>query len=140
MSAQPQRHILLFAHNFPPSNTSGVQRPLRFWKYLPEFGITAHVICSSQAGVDPSRANVHYAPASNGYGLRTKSQVALARVIQRILPHNERVQWAPYAVAEADRLIKQYPISALFSTFPPLGSHLAGMWTAARHGLPWIAD
>ncbi len=140
MPSQSERHILLFAHNFPPSNTSGVQRPLRLWKYLPEYGITAHVVCSSQAGADAARSNVSYVPDATPETPLLKAKLAAAHVLHRIIPHNERIPWVPYAVAEADRLVKQYPISAIFSTFPPLGSHLAAMWAASRHNLKWVAD
>jgi glycosyltransferase involved in cell wall biosynthesis len=117
-----------------------VQRPLRLWKYLPEYGITAHVVCSSQAGADASKANVSYMPDGAPASLRLKAQLAGAQLMHRIIPHNERIPWVPHAVAEADRLVKRFPISAVFSTFPPLGSHLAAMWTAARHNLKWVAD
>ena len=33
-----KRNVLIIAHGFPPTSGAGVHRPLRFAKYLPEFG------------------------------------------------------------------------------------------------------
>lgn len=135
-----QQHVILFAHNFPPLNSSGCQRPLRFWKYLPENGITAHVVCSSHGGADPAMAGVHHVPSGAEGGLSYAIQRAVAQVAHRIIPHNERIPWVPAAVAAAERIIAGFPISAVISTFPPLAGHLAAAWIARRHRLKWIAD
>ncbi len=133
-------HVIFFAHNFPPINTSGSQRPLRLWKYLPGSGVVAHVICSSQDGVIPEYENVHYVPKPGPHSLGLRLQSALAYLAHRIIPHNERIPWIPHALAAAEEIRARYPIHAVLSTFPPLAPHLAAMRFAARHNLPWIAD
>ncbi len=133
--------IILFAHNFPPINSSGSQRPYRFWKYLPEHGVTAHVICSSSGGRIEEFQNVHYVPDGGGVPLWLKAQTAALTAVQRIIPHNERIPWVSSAVHRAGELIKKHPVRAVVSTFPPLATHLAGLWLKRRHpDLKWVAD
>lgn len=45
------RHVLYISYYFPPSGGSGVQRTLKFVKYLPEYGWLPHVLT-----VDPASA------------------------------------------------------------------------------------
>ena len=37
------KKVLMIAHQFPPIGGSGVQRTVKFIKYLPEFGWKGHV-------------------------------------------------------------------------------------------------
>jgi glycosyltransferase involved in cell wall biosynthesis len=52
------------------------------------------------------------------------------------------VRWAHHAYQAGLRFLEQHPGDrvTIFSTFPPLGCHLAAWWLARRKGIPWIAD
>ena len=47
MSVAPRRHVLVIHYHFPPLGGAGVQRVLKFVKYLPEFGWDVTVLTSS---------------------------------------------------------------------------------------------
>ncbi len=130
-------HIVLFAYNFPPSASTGIHRPLRFWKYLPDNGVVPHVVCASEFG-RVEMNNVHHAPRDPSWKARVVE--GAARIVQRMVPHNERLPWAPHAVAAAGEIVEKHPVRALLSTFPPLSNHLAAQWLARRRGLAWAAD
>ena len=46
-----QKSVLIIAHDFPPIRTSGIYRPLKFAKYLPEFGWQPVVVSAQPFGV-----------------------------------------------------------------------------------------
>lgn len=45
------KSVLIIAHDFPPIRTSGIYRPLKFAKYLPEFGWQPVVVSAQPFGV-----------------------------------------------------------------------------------------
>jgi hypothetical protein len=120
-------NILLLAYYYPPQNTSGAARPARFAKYLPEHGCVCHVV-SAQAAAAPRKGPWPLAAAG------------LARFVQHLWPYNEHIEWVPPAVAQAAKLIEQHNISAIFSTSPPVATHLVALWLKRRYGVRWVAD
>jgi Glycosyl transferase 4-like domain len=129
---------ILFAYYFPPDNNSGVQRATRLAKYLPRCGVDLRVIASNHAGTDVTRRDTVYVPAPD---LRAAAGWEfLARLLQGIVPYNERLEWVPHAVRAACGIAGREPIAAVISTSPPLATHLAALFLKARYRLRWIAD
>jgi len=58
------------------------------------------------------------------------------------LPAELGTRWAYDASRVARAYIRAHPgvRVTIFSTFPPLGSHLAALQLASAEGFPWIAD
>jgi len=134
-----RRGVALLAFYFPPENTSGVQRALRMYRYLPEFGYQTHVVCSSHAG-QVQMDRVRHVPA-NGADPETAARAEWARRLQRsLLPYDERLPWVPHAVAAAGQWIRDGAISAVISTSPPTAPHLAAWRLKRKYGVRWIAD
>jgi hypothetical protein len=133
------RRVLFFAFYYPPANTSGVQRAVRWAKYLPKYGYQPVVICSSEEGALPDRDDVYYVPNAATEAVAAR-QSRLAAMAQRIGPYNEQLPWTPHAVAAAEMALASGPVSAVISTAPPPGTHMAAGWFARRHRLPWVAD
>jgi hypothetical protein len=74
-------------------------------------------------------------------GRRSRILAGLGRLTQRyLLPYNDDVPWAAHALVEAEAVLAERPIAAVFSSSPPVASHLVGLWLKLRHGLPWVAD
>lgn len=132
--------VILLAYYYLPDNTSGVQRAVRLAKYLPQHGYDTVVVCSSHAGQLPGVRNVVHVPTTADRWPRADFCSRLAAGVQRFLPYNEQLPWAPHAIAAARRVISQRPVAAVISTSPPLASHLAALWLKKRHGLIWLAD
>lgn len=120
--------LLLIAYHYPPENTSGAARPARLARYLPEAGVECRVIARGS----PEPVTEADAPAYQRW---------LCEKVQRfLLPYNERLPWLPAAVRAGSDLIRRERIDALYSTSPPLVTHLVAMELSRRFGLPWLAD
>jgi len=63
-----------------------------------------------------------------------------AAVIQRIIPYNDQLPWAPHALSAAQRILRETHVRAIYSTGPPVVSHMVAMLLKLRTGLPWVAD
>ena len=51
-----------------------------------------------------------------------------------------RKGWVPYAVKQAEEILKTEKIDAIITTGPPHSAHLIGLQLKQKHGLKWIAD
>jgi hypothetical protein len=134
------RNLIIFAYYYRPSVVSGVQRISRFVRFLPEFGYTPYIICSSMFGISPDLTNVLYVPnEATERTARLQSRIA-GRLQRAVLPYNEELPWVPHAVAAANELIGKVPIAAMISSSPPVACHLAASCIQDRHGIKWLAD
>jgi len=143
----PAKRILMIAYHFPPlAGSSGIQRTLRFVRYLPEFGwepivLTAHPRAYERSSDDqladiPDGVVVMRAPAFD-----TARHFAIAGRYPGFLARPDRwVSWLPGAIWAGRKLIRQYRPQALWSTYPIATAHLIGHALHRASGLPWIAD
>lgn len=130
--------VQVFAFHFPPSSSSGAARPGRLARYLPEHGFRCRVTAHAAPGAESAGAAAFLRPEDARGGWR--AAVVLARALQRIAPYNEQLPWLPAALGHALRAHRTGPAQAVFSSFPPLAAHLAGLLFHLRTGVPWIAD
>ena len=130
--------LLMLANCFPPQNISGAKRPHRFAKYLPEFGYRTEIVSAS--GALPGWEHVHSTP----HGQERRGVVLASRFLEftqrHFLPYTDSLPWIPYAVAAGGEAIAHSGAAAVFSTSPPVASHLAALEIKRRYGLKWIAD
>ncbi len=141
------KRVLMIAYHFPPlAGSSGIQRTLRFVRYLPEFGwepivLTAHPRAYERSSDDqladiPDGVVVVRAPAFD-----TARHLAVAGRYPGFLARPDRwVSWLPGALWAGRKLIKNYRPHALWSTYPIATAHLIGHALHRMSGLPWIAD
>jgi glycosyltransferase involved in cell wall biosynthesis len=133
--------VLIFAYHFPPENAIGGARPFRFAKYLSRLGYTCRVYTAAeQTGRDDS--NTEYIPdpfVAHPGGLGWHVERAIRKVF---LPRELGTRWSYLAFRAARAYIRAHPgvRVTIFSTFPPLGPHLAAYQLAHAEGIPWIAD
>jgi glycosyltransferase involved in cell wall biosynthesis len=134
--------VLIFAYHFPPENEIGGARPFRFSKYLSRLGYTCRVFTAAdQTGRDDS--NTEYVPdpfvAHPRRGLGWQVERAIRRAV---LPAELGTRWSYFAFRAARAYIRAHKgvRFTCFSTFPPLGPHLAAYQLARAEGVPWIAD
>lgn len=137
----------MIAYHFPPvTGSSGVQRALKFSRYLPEYGweplmLTVHPRAYAQIGpgqIDevPSDLVVHRA-----FALDTARHLSVGSLYPRWLALPDRwVSWWLGAVPVALRLVRRYRPDVLWSTFPIATAHLIALSLARLTRLPWIAD
>ncbi|MHB1233259.1 MAG: glycosyltransferase [Burkholderiales bacterium] len=141
------KRVLMIAYHFPPlAGSSGIQRTLRFAKYLPEFGwepliLTAHPRAYERTSADllaeiPEGAVVVRAPAFD-----TARHFSVAGRYLGFLARPDRwISWLPGATIAGLSMIRRYRPDVIWSTYPIATAHLIGAALSKRSGLPWVAD
>lgn len=157
------KNVLIVVYYFPPMGGSGVQRPLKFIKYLPQFGWNPIVLCP-QPGIyhtfdysltrelQELKVDIHRVEANTLFhkaaGTKPQKQITvsdkkarLLRKLSRLLfyPDNKR-GWISPAVKEGVKILKQQKIDAIFSTAPPFSNHIIGKELKKISGLPLVLD
>jgi glycosyltransferase involved in cell wall biosynthesis len=149
--------LLVLAYFFPPLGGAGVQRTLKFVRYLPEFGISPTVVTTHQSGYwirdetllkeIPKSIAVHRVKnplpmGGAGKGKRrSTSWVRLLRWIAglSLVPDAYR-PWSYLAARQCARILGREPDTMLWTTSSPDSSHLAGLHLNRKFAIPWIAD
>jgi glycosyltransferase involved in cell wall biosynthesis len=141
------KRVLMVAFHFPPViGSSGVQRTLRFVRYLPEFGWEPIVLT-----VDPrayrNTADDQLADIPAGTPIRRSRawdaarDFAIGKRYPAFLARPDRwVSWWLTAVPAGLELIRRYRPQVLWSTYPLATAHCVGRTLQGLSGLPWIAD
>jgi glycosyltransferase involved in cell wall biosynthesis len=147
-----RRRVLVLAYFFPPLGGGGVQRTLKFVRYLEPLGWDATVI-STRSRLYPARdpSLLKEVPASTRV-VRTPAlplahyigivlhRLRLRRLRAWLLWPDSGLGWAPFALLAALRAARRDRADVLYSTSPPHGSHLVALLVARLTGLPWVAD
>ncbi len=143
--------ILIITYYFPPWGMGGVQRVLKFAKYLPEFGWDVTVIAPDARDYhnsDPSlltelpeSVRLERIPGVQGIGPVGPSGPIrpLLRWISswRDFPDRHR-RFAKLASQRAGELMNERSFDVVMTTSPPPSVHVAGL--KLRHDAAWIAD
>lgn len=141
------KRVIMVAYHFPPlAGSSGIQRTLRFVKYLHEYGwepivLTAHPRAYERISDDllsdiPKGTIIKRAPAFD-----TARHFSLLGRYPGLLARPDRwISWLPGATVMGLSMIKRYRPEAIWSTYPIATAHLIGANLEKHSGLPWIAD
>lgn len=155
-------NVLFIAYYLPPMGASGVQRPLKFIKYLSHFGWHPVVLAPEPGAYhtfDPSLTDeLDQADATvvridadtpfHRWGRTMKFLDKLPQSLQRwlrrwsygvMLPDNKK-GWIDPAVKKAQQLIREHDIEVIFSTAPPYSNHCIAARLREQTGIPVIMD
>ena len=161
---EPKR-VLLLSYQFPPVGGAGVQRAVKFVKYLPDHGWRATVLTVANPSVPvlddslmadlPSGTEVRRARTLEpGYamkaavsagdggagGLRQQLKGLARRLVNLALQPDPQVLWMPGALAEGRRILRETPHQAIMATGPPFSSFLTAAKLSRISGLPLLLD
>jgi len=144
---QPGVLLLIIAYWFPPSGEIGALRPFRFFKYLRQLGYDCRIITATAQSVPSSNITV-VRDALEGVwdsppGQRLPRKAYLEYLFRRfMLPGHIGFVWSWAVAAECRRIVRNNPGKqvVVFSTYPPIGTLLAGLLTRMRNRARWIAD
>lgn len=137
----------MIAFHYPPiKGSSGALRPLKFGKYLPEFGwdssvltVSARCYQSTDAGSlrqIPAGVNVYRSACFD-----TKAALSLRGRYPAFLAVPDRyVSWLPFGVISAVHLVQRDGFNVLYSTCPIPTAHLIALGTKLIMRVPWVAD
>ena len=164
-----QKRVLIITYYWPPSGGSGVQRWLKFAKYLPEAGWEPVIFTPENPDFDlqdetllkdiSSDLEVIRFPIWEPYQLFAslkKQKTHPGRFLElpkrgaleklaiwlraNMLVPDPRVFWVRPSVKFLSELVQSGQFQAVITTGPPHSLHLIGLQLKERFGLPWIAD
>lgn len=141
------KRILLIAYHFPPlRGSSGIQRTLRFAKYLPEFGWDPIILTTAaRAYPDTSPDQLADVPAGlhvcRAFALDAARHLSIANRYPGFLARPDRwLSWWFGAVPAGLSLVRRFAPHVLWSTYPIATAHAIGHTLHRATGLPWVAD
>lgn len=165
-----RRRLLLVAYNFPPVGGAGVQRPVKWAKYLGQFGWDVTVLTTLNPSV-PARdeslladlpadvnivraktlepdysvkRNLITAGSENPPGLWQQCKGAMRRVAKRMiklaLQPDPQVLWNPDAIRVGSQLLREQHHDAILVTAPAYSSFYIGSALKRRFGVPLVLD
>lgn len=169
-SPKPQKRLLLLAYAFPPAGGVGVQRALKFVKYLPEFGWDVTVLTAANPSVplrdealckeipeeatvlkaktlEPGyRAKHAFSGAATSSAPRKTARLKAAAVdllrtsVNLVFQPDLQLLWIPGAVRTGLQHLDTASYDAVMVTAPPFSSFLAGAYLARRANAPLVLD
>ncbi len=164
------KRLLIITYYWPPTGGSGVQRWVKFCKYLPQYGWQPIVytpenperiaVDESLLGDIPECAEVLRRRICEPYGIYRK--LAGRRASQDVNPvsgekkgpaaklslwirgnffiPDPRVSWVRPSLRFLKKYLKEHPVDAIVTTGPPQSMHLIGLGLKKALGVKWIAD
>jgi glycosyltransferase involved in cell wall biosynthesis len=161
--------LLMICYHYPPANNGGVERSLKFVKYLPAYGWKPVVVTTSKNGPAPvvGQERVIYTrelfaslvrrmfkkPLSQHSSRRkTLSSKGVKGTVstfwrasgnwidERLFFPDTQVRWALPALWPSLRLLMRDEVDAIFTTSPPDSAHLLGLVLKKLTGKPWLMD
>jgi glycosyltransferase involved in cell wall biosynthesis len=157
-----RRRVLVVAYYFPPLGLSGVQRTLKFVKFLPEYGWQPTVLTVEPGGYYAKDDSLLEELEGRGITVvRTRSSdplrlmarkniVAIPReslrwmassLSQMFLQPDNKIGWKKHALRRASDLFRSGErFDAIFATAPPFTDFLIGQELKRRFRVPLVLD
>lgn len=162
------KRLLMISAAFPPCGGSGVQRTVKFAKYLPENGWLPTVwtvdrmddLPQDPTLLDDLGTDVSVFRWNRGRAVRLlRRSMCATRIGNLLVPRvmaavdrrfdswlvnrpfpDDCAGWARASLTPLRRLIEKQGVDAIYSTYSPASNHLLAMTLKRRTGLPWVAD
>ncbi len=155
--------ILLITYYWPPAGGSGVQRWVKFVKYLQDFGITPIVyvpenpsyptedhtlLAEIPAGVTVLKQPIRTLQDRLAFSKKTKENKQahtsnggfLSWVRGNFFIPDPKISWVQPSVAYLETYLKEHPVDAIISSGPPHSMHLIALALQQKAGVKWVAD
>ena len=162
-----ENRVLVIAYYFPPMGLSGVQRILKFVKYLPEYGWQPTVLTITPTAyfaldyslmrevtenniktvrtnsLDPTRLFESGKPLKMPH---ERLRSILSRVSQAVFVPDNKIGWKHEALKVGRKLFQtnspdgRPAFDAILSTAPPYTCHLIGAALSMEFGVPLVLD
>jgi glycosyltransferase involved in cell wall biosynthesis len=156
------KKVLIIAYYFPPLGGSGVQRTLKFAKFLPQFGWqptiltvgpTAYYTKDESLLKEIEHLNIQIirtqsrgpnALLHKNHGVVKMPKERMRRILNFIsdmffIPDN-KIGWKHYALKAASEHLSKNKYDVIFATAPPATDFLIGVELKKRFKIPLIVD
>lgn len=145
--------VLFISYAFPPRGGIGVQRLVKFIKYLPKDEFEIHVLTSSNGFSNitdeslikdiPSSVKIHkvgYIEPLNWCQCRPWQSFLQYFCYKNFLFPDRESLWLESALENGEKIIKNEKINLIFSSSAPITNHLIAMGLKQKLNLKWVAD
>jgi len=137
----------MIAFHYPPLHgSSGIQRTLKFSRYLPDHGwqpiiLTTNPRAYPKIAEDQLREIPPDILVKRAFALDTARHLAIGSSYIKWMALPDRwISWWLGAVPAGLRLLRTYRPKIIWSTYPIATAHLIGLTLHRLTGVPWIAD
>ena len=154
--------VLVVAYYFPPMGLSGVQRTLKFVKYMKKYNWEPTVITSGKVAyfahdnylnneleelkIEVIRVAGSFEPNSllSKFGTLKFPSEFIRNILDKIsqsffIPDN-KISWSKKALSKVDEILSHQHFDALFVTAPPFSSFEILSQIKQKHDIPLFAD
>jgi glycosyltransferase involved in cell wall biosynthesis len=143
-----RKSALLIACNYPPSSeSSGVQRTLKFSQYLPEYDWEVQVLTMHPMAYGKQVSNIQLREipddvfVKRAFALNTVLHLSIkGRYLGWMALPDRWVSWVPFGVFSGLRMITKGRPDVIWSTYPYASAHLIALILHRFTGTPWVAD
>lgn len=158
------KKVLIIAYYFPPMGLSGVQRTLKFVKYLPYYGWDPIVVTTNSPAYyafDDSlldelhndiqiyrtdeditkylKKNKDSEKTTVSYPSKFKQK--FGRIVsQTVFQPDSRITWKKHALKACEKAVEENNIEAIYATAPPFTDFLIAKEISQKYGIPFIVD
>ena len=162
---QPFKNILFISYFFPPLGGPGVQRSVKFCKYLPAYGwdpivLTvkdiAYVAYDNTLKNEIAEIDVHRTGSCDimrvlhkleklklsrgNESVYTKVSSSRKQIFRDIFPIDSKIGWIPFAVREGIKICTTHTIDAIYCSVGPFSSTEVGYQLSKKFNIPLIVD
>jgi glycosyltransferase involved in cell wall biosynthesis len=157
-----EREALVVAYYFPPMGLSGVQRTVKFVKYMPENGLRPVVLTTTPSAyyafdntmleeIESSGAKIYRTPpdisrfAGGHKGKTIKYPSPLMQklkkaILQTIFQPDSRRLWRKPAVELGEYIFRNHDIKVIYATAPPFTDFLVAYQLSRLYNVPFVLD
>jgi glycosyltransferase involved in cell wall biosynthesis len=156
------RKVLIIAYYFPPMGMAGVQRTLKFVKYLPDHNWIPTVLTISPGGYyakdylllkEIENKNVNIVRAESRFEptqiMKSKDTIRMPResvrkfislLSQTIFVPDNKIGWKKKALYIAEELMEKENFDVVYATAPPYTDLLIGLELKRKFHVPLVLD
>jgi len=156
-----ERKVLVISYYFPPMGLSGVQRTLKFVKYLPSFGWQPLVLTTSSASFyafdetlsrELPKDDITIYRTDDGRQKTADSIIKIKKfpsymyqklgsaVLQTFCQPDSRRSWLKHALKKGTEIIENNNIEVIYATAPPFTDFMVAKELSVKFNIPFIID
>jgi glycosyltransferase involved in cell wall biosynthesis len=136
----------MVALDFPPCQSAGVQRTLKFCEHLPQFGWDPMVLTVPAFTHEKVSKNTSLPPSLDGkvyraWALNSVKHLSIkGKYIGFTAMPDRYMTWYWHGVYLGTKLVRKYKPDVIWSTFPYPSAHRIARELAKYTDIPWVAD
>jgi glycosyltransferase involved in cell wall biosynthesis len=152
-----QKNVLVISYYYPPMGLSGVQRTLKFVKYLPQNNWEPIVLTSSPESFyaydetlteEEPFIGIKVYRTESGKEIKKKIKKfpswlyqKLGRaVLQTVYQPDSKKPWLKKAIKKGEEIIRDNKIDVIFATAPPFTDFLVALALSDKFEIPFVVD